>query len=123
MRLTAALIISAAALALAGVADAQMEHNTEHIPQGNPSFSAQMMRAMQEMDTGMMAARPTHDPDLDFAGMMIPHHQGAVDMAKLEILYGRDPVLRRLAQGIIVEQKQEIELMQRRLVELSRTKP
>ena len=49
--------------------------------------------------------------------MMIPHHQGAIDMAKLELIYGRDPVLRRLAEGIIVEQQQEIELMQRYLHE------
>jgi uncharacterized protein (DUF305 family) len=47
--------------------------------------------------------------------MMIPHHQGAIDMAKAELQFGRDPVLRRLAQGIIVEQQQEIELMRRRL--------
>ena len=49
----------------------------------------------------------------------IPHHQGAIDMAKLELIYGRDPVLRRLAQGIIVEQQQEIEVMQRYLHEAS----
>ena len=49
--------------------------------------------------------------------MMIPHHQGAIDMAKVELIYGRDPVLRRLAQGIIVAQQQEIELMQRYLHE------
>jgi hypothetical protein len=39
--------------------------------------------------------------------MMIPHHQGAIDMAKVELIYGRDPVLRRLAQGIIVAQQQD----------------
>jgi uncharacterized protein (DUF305 family) len=53
----------------------------------------------------------------DFAAMMIPHHQGAIDMAKVELIYGRDPVLRRLAQGIIVAQQQEIELMERYLHE------
>jgi uncharacterized protein (DUF305 family) len=42
---------------------------------------------------------------------MIPHHQGAVEMAKLELLYGSDPRLRRLAQGMVVEQSQEIALM------------
>ena len=44
--------------------------------------------------------------------MMVPHHQGAVDMALLELQYGKDERLRRLAQGIIVEQRQEIQLMQ-----------
>ena len=52
------------------------------------------------------------NPDRDFATMMIPHHQGAVDMAEAELRFGRDPVLRRLAQGIIVEQRQEIAVMQ-----------
>jgi uncharacterized protein (DUF305 family) len=72
---------------------------------------------MDRMNSGMAAARPTGDHDRDFAAMMIPHHQGAIDMAKVELIYGRDPVLRRLAQGIIVEQQQEIELMQRSLNE------
>jgi uncharacterized protein (DUF305 family) len=77
------------------------------------TFASQMMQAMDRMDAGMMAAKPTGDPDRDFAAMMIPHHQGAVDMAKIQLIYGRDPVMRRLAQAIIVEQQQEIELMQR----------
>jgi uncharacterized protein (DUF305 family) len=47
--------------------------------------------------------------------MMIPHHQGAIDMAKAELTYGRDPVLRRLAQEIVVTQQQEIEVMRRAL--------
>ena len=54
----------------------------------------------------------TGDADHDFAAMMLPHHQGAVDMAKAELLYGTNPVLRRLAQEIIVTQGQEIEVMQ-----------
>jgi uncharacterized protein (DUF305 family) len=83
------------------------------------SFTALMMQAMQRMHKDMTIA-PTgdRDPDRDFAAMMIPHHQGAVDMAKLELQFGKNPVLRRLAQGIIVEQLQEIELMQRELRQL-----
>jgi uncharacterized protein (DUF305 family) len=49
--------------------------------------------------------------------MMIPHHQGAIDMAKAELLYGKNPVLRRLAQEIIVTQTSEITVMQRELEE------
>ena len=74
--------------------------------------------AMKTMMTGM-AIHPTGDVDADFAAMMIPHHQGAIDMAKAELQFGRDPVLRRLAQSIIVEQQQEIELMRRQLQRLS----
>ena len=58
-----------------------------------------------------MAASPTADPDRDFAAMMIPHHQGAVEMAEAELRFGKDERLRRLAQGIIVEQRQEIAVM------------
>jgi uncharacterized protein (DUF305 family) len=47
--------------------------------------------------------------------MMIPHHQGAIDMAKAELLYGTNPVLRRLAQEIIVTQGSEIAVMQSQL--------
>jgi uncharacterized protein (DUF305 family) len=47
--------------------------------------------------------------------MMIPHHQGAIDMAKAELLYGKDPVLRRLAQEIITTQNSEIQVMRRQL--------
>jgi uncharacterized protein (DUF305 family) len=82
-----------------------------------------MMQAMDRMDAGMMAAKPTGDPDRDFAAMMIPHHQGAIDMAKLQLIFGHDPVMRRLAQAIIVEQQQEIELMRRFLQKPSAPQP
>ena len=58
-----------------------------------------------------MCITPSGDADLDFARAMIPHHQGAIEMARAELLYGHDARLRRLAQGIVVEQNQEITLM------------
>lgn len=76
------------------------------------AFSAAMERSMARMHDGMAAAKPTGDPDRDFAAMMIPHHQGAVEMAQIQLRFGRDERLRRLAQGIIVEQRQEIAVMQ-----------
>jgi uncharacterized protein (DUF305 family) len=79
------------------------------------SFQQLMNEAMMSMDRGMQDAPMTCDPDHDFAAMMIPHHQGAIDMAKVELLYGKDPALRRLAQEIIVTQEQEIEVMRMRL--------
>jgi uncharacterized protein (DUF305 family) len=81
------------------------------------SFDAQMGRAMRRMDQDMMV-KPSGNYDRDFATMMIPHHQGAVDMARIELQFGKDPVLRRLAQAIIVEQLQEIEVMNLELKQL-----
>ena len=115
---TAAL---AAVLLLISVSQAQPPHEHEiSPPEGTPSaesFTSSMMQAMERMHKDMNII-PTGDPDRDFAAMMIPHHQGAIDMAKVELQFGRNPVLRRLAQGIIVEQSQEIEVMQRELRQL-----
>jgi uncharacterized protein (DUF305 family) len=74
------------------------------------AFLAQNRPAMDKMMAGMAIA-PSHDTDRDFAAMMIPHHQGAIDMAVLELRYGRNERLRRIAQEIIVDQQQEIAAM------------
>lgn len=66
--------------------------------------------AMKTMMSGM-AIHATGDVDADFAAMMIPHHQGAIDMAKAELQYGTNERLRRIAQEIIVDQQQEIVAM------------
>jgi Domain of unknown function (DUF305) len=58
-----------------------------------------------------MAAKPTGDIDRDFVAMMTPHHQGAIDMAVIELRYGKNEQLRRIAQEIIVDQMQEIAAM------------
>jgi YVTN family beta-propeller protein len=78
-------------------------------------FGLAMMQSMARMDAGMQAAPMTGDPDHDFSAMMIPHHQGAIDMAQAFLLYGKDPTLRRLAEEIIVTQRQEIDVMRLRL--------
>ncbi len=88
-------------------------HRAAPASEGN-TFAAEMNEAMARMHRDM-AMPSSGDPDLDFAAMMIPHHQGAVDMARIELQSGKDPVLRRLAQGIIVEQLQEIDVMRRQL--------
>lgn len=74
------------------------------------NFDSALRAAMIQMDAAMCIT-PSGDADRDFARAMIPHHQGAVEMARLELLFGRDASLRRLAQGIVVEQSQEIALL------------
>jgi uncharacterized protein (DUF305 family) len=82
----------------------------ERVEDGEGNFLAENQRAMDRMMAGM-TPKPTGDVDADFAAMMIPHHQGAIDMAVLELRYGRNEQLRRLAQEIIVDQQQEIAAM------------
>lgn len=73
-------------------------------------FLAENSVAMDKMMAGM-DVKPTGDVDADFTAMMIPHHQGAIDMAILELRYGKNEQLRRIAQEIIVDQQQEIAAM------------
>lgn len=68
----------------------------------------EMMAQMHVMMKKMMAMQMTNDPDVDFALMMRIHHQGAIDMAKLELAKGKDLQLRSMAQKIIDDQQQEI---------------
>jgi uncharacterized protein (DUF305 family) len=68
--------------------------------------------SMEKMHVAMMSVKPTGSNDADFVQLMLPHHQAAIDMAKMQLLYGKDPQMRRLAQEIITDQQSEMELMQ-----------
>ena len=74
------------------------------------SFYAEMAKADATMHRDMMVT-PGGDPDRDFLRMMVPHHQGAIDMALLVLKYGRDERVKRLAQSIVVQQGEEITYM------------
>ncbi|MBR0795768.1 DUF305 domain-containing protein [Bradyrhizobium jicamae] len=82
-----------------------------------PAQTAEESAFLAENDAAMtkmmndMAARPSGDVDRDFVAMMTPHHQGAIDMAVIELRYGKNEQLRRIAQEIIVDQQQEIDAM------------
>ena len=78
------------------------------------SFLAQSDAAMTRMMAAMQI-KPSKNVDKDFVAMMVPHHQGAIDMAKAELRYGHNEPLRGLAQEIIATQQQEIGAMQRAL--------
>jgi uncharacterized protein (DUF305 family) len=92
-------------MAIGAVAGAQMDSSAM-------SFMHSMEESMTRMDSGMKSAPMNGNADHDFVTMMMPHHQGAIDMAKAELSYGRDPVMRRLAEEIIVDQQSEIQAMQ-----------
>jgi uncharacterized protein (DUF305 family) len=68
--------------------------------------NAAMTKMMADMDV-----KPTGDVDVDFVAMMIPHHQGAIDMARAQLRYGKNEQVRRIAQEIIVTQQDEIAAM------------
>ena len=78
-------------------------------------FAKAMDAGMQRMMRDMHTPRYSGDPDADFLAMMIPHHEGAVEMARLALVHGRDPATRRLAEEIIANQRAEIDAMKRRL--------
>ena len=73
-------------------------------------YLAENAAAMDKMMTGM-DVKATGNIDADFTAMMIPHHQGAIDMAVAYLRYGTNEQLRRIAQEIVVEQQQEIAAM------------
>jgi uncharacterized protein (DUF305 family) len=122
----AALIAGLAALSLAAAAASAQEHHHGEAASTPPAsaappvfvassakpFSALMDDAMAVMDAGMRQAPMNGNPDHDFVTMMMPHHQGAVDMAKAVLLSTQDPEIRNLALGIIAEQQVEIQVMQ-----------
>lgn len=68
----------------------------------------EMMQKMEAMNKAMMGAPMTGNPDQDLVSMMMPHHQGAIDMARIYLRDGKDPEIRRMAQKIITDQEKEI---------------
>jgi uncharacterized protein (DUF305 family) len=82
----------------------------EHKQTPEASFMAENQAAMSKMMMDM-AVKPSGNVDADFTAMMIPHHQGAVDMAGAELHYGHNRKLRRIARNIIAGQRQQISAM------------
>jgi hypothetical protein len=119
LRTTLISLVVVAASSLAAAHDMSMHAAAPCGMQPQPAMSAagdeapflsENDAAMNRMMTDMQVA-PTGDVDRDFVAMMEPHHQGAIDMAKALLRYGKNEQLRRLAQEIIVTQQQEIAAM------------
>ena len=110
-----AALVGLAWILAAGVLPAAAHDAAHHGHEAMPASAEAPF--LQENDAAMsrmmndMAVKPTGNVDRDFTEMMIPHHQGAIDMAQTYLRYGRNEQLRRIAQEIIVEQQQEIAAM------------
>ena len=98
------LALVASLLAAPIAAQDSMQHPVAEMP-------GSMSGAMERMQHGMTIPA-TGDTDVDFARMMIPHHQGAIDMAKVILAFGSDPKIRTLAEQVIRAQEGEIAYMQ-----------
>lgn len=120
MRMTCKILLApVAAIALLGsqLADtpaqsAQMNHDMAHGASTDAPAAAGYQAAMDKMHSEMMAMQYTGNADADFVRAMIPHHQAAIDMAKVLLDHGKDPELRKLAQNIIAAQEKEIAEME-----------
>ncbi len=110
----AALALST--LAFTASAQTPAEHaGMSHVAPADAGASAST-RAFQASGEQMMQgmnAPYTGNADKDFAAQMLAHHEGAVSMAQVELKYGKDPEMRKLARDIIKAQKQEIAFMKK----------
>ena len=108
--------ITLSAVAISNYAQANEQPHQAHMNMPMSTDSAmqqELMQGMSQMNQDMMAAAQYKDPDVAFAAGMLPHHIGAVKMAEVELKYGKDPEMRKLAENIINAQQAEIEQMQK----------
>ena len=99
------------------VAMSRVPAHSQHSHSGSQAASdlqawSDLQQSMLAMHGAMASIRSTGNDDEDFVRLMLPHHQAALGMAKVELMHGQDPQMRRLAQEIIADQESEIELMQ-----------
>ena len=113
------LIVALLALAVSGwaIEKAALAASSHHSGAGQSEMepgpaTREYLKAMDDMHADMMSGIMDPDPDAAFVRGMLPHHRGAVDMARTELKYGKDPELRKLAQDIIEAQEKEIKFMQ-----------
>jgi uncharacterized protein (DUF305 family) len=100
------LLLLVAALALPMPAAAQ-DHSAHKMAGGSSPAALALAEANAKMHADMNLPL-TGNPDVDFVAGMVPHHQGAVDMARIVLQYGKDPEVRKFAEGVIAAQEAEI---------------
>lgn len=116
--LLACVSIGVAAVPAARADDAQNMHGMKMDSAATAqTVKGESTQPYKDADAKMMSAMEappyTGDADRDFVAHMIPHHQGAVEMAEVELKYGKDPAIRKLAAGVVKAQREEIAFMKR----------
>lgn len=103
-------LAKAPAPAMPGMSQGAMPGMTPGMAPGMPMSAnrMEMTQKMEAMDKAMMGAAMTGNPDQDLVAMMMPHHQGAIDMARIYLPDGKDPDIRRMAGKVITDQQREV---------------
>jgi uncharacterized protein (DUF305 family) len=111
MKRSARLVIAVFLMSIVALPEPQ-HSGSQSNQMAKESAWAEFMGSMNKMQHAMESTVPSGDNDVDFVRLMISHHQSAIDMAKIELVHGKDPQMRRLAQEVVTDQQSEIDLMQ-----------